>query len=66
MKLTKAQSTDLFNQHEGTGYIIIKTSFNTYHIADIFINGNNDWYIGLDGRPLSQGLNDIAKEVVHG
>ena len=63
MKLTKAQSTELFNQHCGTGYIFIKTSFNTYHIADIQIGKTGKWYIGLDGRPLAQGLADIAKEV---
>lgn len=63
MKLTKAQSNELFNQHCGTGYIFIKTSFNTYHIADISIGKKGDWYIGLDSRPLVQGLDDIAKEI---
>lgn len=64
MKLTKRQLGEMFNQHTGTGYIILKTSFNNCRIADIGINKRGEWYLGLDGKPLVQGLERIAKEII--
>lgn len=63
MKLTKSQLNELLNQHIGTGYIILKTADNNVHIADVSINRKGDWCIGLDARPLAQGLGDIAPEL---
>ena len=65
MKLTKTQLNKLLNQHTGTGYIIIKTADNNVHIADIGINKNGNWYIGLDARTLDEGLRSIASEVIY-
>lgn len=65
MKLTKTQLRELFNQHIGTGYLIIKTADNNIRISDIGINRVGNWYIGLDGKSLDAGLQQIAKEVIH-
>ena len=65
MKLTKTQLNKLLNQHTGTGYLILKTADNNIHIADIGINKNGNWYIGLDARTLDEGLRSIANEVIY-
>jgi len=65
MKLTKTQFNDLLNQHTGTGYIMLKMSDSTVHIADISVNEKGNWFIGLDSKPLAQKLADIAKEVIY-
>jgi len=64
MKVTKGQFNKLLSQHTGTGYIIIKTSDNSIQITDIGIARNGEWYVGLDGVSLSQGMNRIAKELI--
>ena len=63
MKLTKAQLNELLNQHTGTGYLVIKTNDKTVHIADIGIGKNGNWYIGLDGKSLDKGLQNLASEL---
>ena len=66
MKLTRTQFNELLNQHTGTGYLIIKTADYNIHIADIGIGKNGQWYIGLDGKSIDKGLQDIAKEIIEG
>ncbi len=64
MKLTKTQINELLNQHTGTGYMIVKLNDKTIRISDIGISKNGNWYIGLDGKPLQQGLVSLANELL--
>lgn len=64
MKLTKTQFTELLNQHTGTGYLLVKLDNKTIRISHINIAKNGTWHIGLDGRPLEQGLKDIENDLI--
>lgn len=62
MKLTKAQLKELYNQHTGTGYILVHNSDNNIRIVEISLGRNNQWHTG-GGRRVSDVLSDLALEI---
>jgi len=62
MKLTKTQCHELYNQHIGTGYILVHNSANNIRIVEINLGRNNQWHTG-GGRRVSDVLSDLALEI---
>lgn len=65
MKLTKTQFRQLLNQHTGTGYMLVKMDNRTIRIVDLHIGRDGKWYMGLDGKPMEQGLKDIEQDLIY-
>jgi len=56
MKLTKKQSSEFYNRHEGSGTIIITINNNEICIADIHLGRDGKWYQG--SRLLNEFLGE--------
>ena len=63
MKITKTQLNELFNQHTGTGYMLIKMNDTTIKILEVSLAKNGTWRTGLDGSPLLNRLSEITIEL---
>ena len=63
MKLTRQQDEILYNQHTGTGYLILKTGEYSHTVVDVSIGRNGKWRAGLNGIPLMAYLEEAAATI---
>lgn len=54
MKLTSKQAKDLFNCHDGVGFIVVKKSDDTLSKLEFFVNGRDEVCIINDNLPANR------------
>jgi hypothetical protein len=66
LKLTKASKEQLYNQHNGTGVVFLKTGNKKMYTIEFYLGRNKKFYLINNAVPaieLTKALNDSIPEI---